>query len=101
MTAALVLAAAATTAAPVKQDKILHASLSALMTAGSIKMQQAVDDDHLITTENRVISSLLALAIGYAKESLDAHRRGRPFDGADFAADGAGVVVGNFLQWEF
>ncbi len=86
---------------PVAQDKLLHFSLSALATSGSIKFGQALNSRHRITYWNRVLSSMMVLGAGYAKEKYDQDQTAQPFDRADFEADAWGVLTGNLLQWEF
>ena len=60
-----------TTFGGVPQDKVLHFSVSALMTSASIKLLQAAAPKHKVTLLNRATSSLVVLGVGYAKESYD------------------------------
>ncbi len=106
LAAALALAPHASAEEPapffgLQQDKILHFSVSAVVSSGSIKLLQAADERHEVTVTNRIASSLFTLGLGYAKEQRDARERGQPIDAGDMTANVLGIITGNLLQWQF
>ena len=83
------------------QDKILHFTVSEFGTSCLLKTGKVLTGSKTVTTTNRIISSLIMLGVGYAKEKQDMELTGNDFDTGDFQADILGIVAGNILHWEF
>lgn len=94
-------AAAEPVAFGVEQDKVLHFSVSALLSAGSIKLFEVTNTAREVSGSQRVMASALTLAAGLAKEINDAQAYRHRFDRGDMTANLLGVITGNILQWEF
>ena len=82
-------------------DKVAHFSTSAVLSSGFTKVGQAVDPEHRVTWNNRLVAAGAALALGLAKELSDQSKKGGNLDWGDLGADTGGVILGQLLQWEF
>jgi hypothetical protein len=87
--------------ANVQTDKAAHFGLSVVMTQTFLRLGQVIGGDSRISWTNRILSSMLAGGVGYAKERYDAEQPGNKFDNEDLVADGAGIIVGNLLMMDY
>lgn len=86
-----------------EQDKLLHFSASAGIQMGcSLAMTKflKLEKDEMWTS--RIGCAVFTLAVGLAKEHMDAMQTGRNnIDGADMTANALGVGSGVLLGWAF
>jgi hypothetical protein len=84
-------------------DKVAHFCLSGLGVAASIKIIQGADEPRFrITWANRIVSSIIGIGLGYAKETYDARiNHTDKIDSSDMEANIYGVLVGNLVQWQY
>lgn len=86
----------------IQPDKIAHFSASAISTVTLLRLGETFSDKNKITLANRMTSSLIVAAAGFAKEVDDCRRRGdRKIDMADLRANSIGIVFGNLVLIEF
>ena len=85
---------------PFGTDKVAHFGLSSVLVQTAMRGTMLVTGDPNISFGNRFGSSAVTFGVGLAKEFYD-RQHGTPFSGIDLAADGLGVLTGNFLLWEF
>jgi hypothetical protein len=78
-------------AGDLEMDKIKHFGVAFGLTKGSIWLFE--DGFRLKRTEAKIISSVLVLSLGIAKEYTD-----RKIDGGDLLADFLGVAAANLIN---